>query len=98
MSQIKIIGIPPGEAPLDIRREWVGLSFPVVGDEARDMPAYGVITGTPIKTDGYVVETSVALNELKKKSPLAAAWWKANPYQTPGSCLIFDSWVCEVSA
>jgi hypothetical protein len=45
--RVRIIDVPPGEAPEDVRRAWVGLSLPLADGYAYPMmlPYYGVLTG-----------------------------------------------------
>ena len=95
MIKIKIVAVPPGEAPLQIREQWVDLVLPA--EKLRsDAELVGVLTGrTQQRTGGYSVETATAVHELEKKSPEAALWWKRN---LPGFCrhLVFDHDACVV--
>jgi hypothetical protein len=92
-STVRIIAVPPGEAPLWVREKWVGLELRVVGDPiprkfftygALSMPRsmlaqwWGVVRGRAEKTSGYVVESVVAVDVLAASSPEAAAWWREN--------------------
>jgi hypothetical protein len=45
--RVRIVAIPPGEAPEEVRRSWVGLSLPVATQFPGPvpMPYYGVLTG-----------------------------------------------------
>jgi hypothetical protein len=45
--RVRIIGVPPGEAPEEVRRAWVGLILPVVpsAHAPRHVPHYGVLSG-----------------------------------------------------
>jgi hypothetical protein len=45
--QIRIIGTPPGEAPLAIREAWIGVQLPLadVDGRARTLRTGGVLTG-----------------------------------------------------
>ena len=80
--RIRIIDIPPGEAPLEVREQWVGLELPLVGGDpyAMQLKTCGVLTGAsePEETVGYAVSIEDAVRVLEKKSPEAAAWWRSN--------------------
>lgn len=90
--QIRIVATPPGEAPLEVREKWVGLTLPVVAGhaQARSFVTSGVLTGPTSffsvlrdlvlgrlqKSEGYVVEAATAIELLAKQHPSAAEWWK----------------------
>ena len=108
--KIRIHDIPPGEAPEDVRKAWVGLELPTKGGISVFQTAQ-VISGpkSPLGRfiaqlfgrlrleKGYAVETIVAIEILKQKSPEAANWWIENtPHLLmPGKHLVFISSVCE---
>ena len=91
---IRIVAIPPGEAPIEVRKAWVGLELPLARGEtgARRMPIGGVLTGpkTAIgqlfklltfgydRARGYLVEAVVAIEILAEHAPDAAQWWSEN--------------------
>lgn len=92
--EIRIVDVPPGEAPEAIRRAWVGLILPLAPGETglREMTGAGVLTG-PRSLLGqlwylltgrgqrglnYVVRVDDALDALEERSPEAAAWWREN--------------------
>ena len=100
-TRIRIIAVPPGEAPLEIREQWVGLILPL----ADGMPGTwqlqttGVITGelSDEETIGYAVEFSEAMAALAETAPDAVKWWKTNTlylFEEEG-VLIFEQDVCE---
>ena len=100
-SQIRIVGVPPGEAPQSIREQWVGLVLPLAPDlsSACRTETYGVVSG---KKDeelaiGYVVEFEDAMAVLARKSPEAASWWREHTVHLicEGGALLFDEYVCE---
>lgn len=100
-SHVRIVRVPPGEAPETIRSQWVGLVLPIVrGPHAFQLEASGVLTGK--KEDdrviGYVVEVEIAVAILAKRSPEAASWWRANtPHLfTDATTFIFHEHVCEL--
>jgi hypothetical protein len=91
-TRIRILTIPPGEAPLSVRMAWVGLDLPL--DPRRVGRRLGLVSGvvsTPrgwwqcvvsLITGGYMVKTGYAVNALEAvnllqaKDPVAAAWWR----------------------
>ena len=90
---IRIIAAPPGEAPLWVRQQWVGLDLPVarysaggrfLGLGVLSMPRswlgqwLSVFRGRAELIAGYTVEALPAFGILGAKSPEAAAWWHQN--------------------
>ena len=88
---IRIVAIPPGEAPLWVREKWVGLHLPVAdGRGPREAYVSGALSaprnrllaftsrvlGNLSKQNGYPVYVRDAINELEKVAPDAAAWWR----------------------
>jgi hypothetical protein len=89
--QIRIIGVPPGEAPEWVRRAWVGLALPLAPGETgpRTLPGSGVLSGPRgcvaglahlllfrvIWQRGYVTDAARAVWLLAEHAPEAAAWW-----------------------
>jgi hypothetical protein len=94
---IRIISTPPGEAPEDIRRAWVGvrIPLPLFRERAGDYLSAGVITGPKSffelllalftgqlrKRHGYAVAVVEALMALEASHPAAAKWWRENAPQ-----------------
>ena len=92
--QIRIIAIPPGEAPPWVREQWVGLVLPLAQQsrEAHSRRVFGVLSGPRTffarwlavlrgragREKGYVVRVMDAISVLERKSPEAAAWWRTN--------------------
>ena len=95
MAKIKIISTPPGQAPLEIREQWVGITIPIV-DNISAIYQMGVLGGKPEDLGGYTVETNVAMQELEKKSPQAADWWRKNVILAFMPWLSFSRCVCEL--
>jgi hypothetical protein len=91
---IRIVDVPPGEAPELVRQGWVGLVLPLAEGETgpRVLPTCGVLTGPKSflgslwhllngrykRVYGYVVDAPLALEILAHHAPAAAAWWEAN--------------------
>jgi hypothetical protein len=98
--QIRIIATPPGEAPEEIRRAWVGLELPLANgqqqaqvyspEEVVSREAVGPVTG-------HAVEGRAAIQQLALASEDAAAWWydHAPHVLVEGYQFIFPDEVCQ---
>ena len=88
---VRIIAVPPGEAPLWVREKWVGLDLPVarysgkskfialgILSSPRSMLAQwlAVFRGRAELIAGYAVEALPAIDILARASPEAAGWWR----------------------
>lgn len=94
LKKIRIKSTPPGEAPNEIRRAWVGLEIPVPARFAgfRQSRGFGVLSGPKSRLGafvailfgrarqefGYIVDAQVAIDLLSLRSPAAADWWRQN--------------------
>jgi hypothetical protein len=93
-SFIRIVSVPPGEAPLWVREKWVGLELPLpYGDSGgRRAITSGVLSGPRNRLialwwalrgqldckSGYAVDANEAVRTLEGTAPEAAAWWRQN--------------------
>jgi hypothetical protein len=91
---IRIIATPPGEAPEEIRRAWIGVRLPllVFHKQAKDWRSAGVLTGPKSflarfsglfsgrfqRHHGYAVSVVEAISALEAANPAAAKWWREN--------------------
>ena len=90
---VRIVAVPPGEAPFWVRKKWVGLDLPVIRYAAhRKLLAFGVpsiprswsvqwtgvFRGHVELVAGYAVEAVPAVSILAKVSPDAAGWLREN--------------------
>lgn len=107
---IRITSVPPGEAPLAVREQWVGLILPLAKPGLRNSASFGVLSGPKTaegalsavrsgnvkRTIGYYVFGAAAVEILSKSSPAAARWWRDNvPSLTEQtSVLIFQQECC----
>ncbi len=89
---IRIIATPPGEAPEEIRRAWVGvrIPLPLFLGHAKDWRSAGVLTGPKSLLErlsalwsgrferrrGYAVSVTEAISALEAVHPGAATWWR----------------------
>jgi hypothetical protein len=89
---IRIVATPPGEAPEEVRREWVGLELPLAAGQTGPRPVLGGgvlsgprtllgklltrLTGRLKPHFGYVIDAPQALVLLAEKAPWAAQWWR----------------------
>lgn len=93
--KIKIIAVPPGQAPLEIREKWVGLVLPIAENVPKIGVETGIFGGEPENTGGYKVKTEAAISELEIYSPNAAAWWRQYVDLRRMPWLVFKREVCE---
>ena len=93
-SHVRIVRVPPGEAPFWVRERWVGLTLPLAeGDRGpRDTFTSGVLSGPRNRLlalwwalrgrlkrkSGYAVDAVEAVRILEQTAPEAAAWWRNN--------------------
>jgi hypothetical protein len=100
VAMLRIVQVPPGEAPEEIRRAWVGIELPLTkaNAEPRRVDSTGAVTLalTGIAT-GYVVDGRKAVQALEPIAPEAALWWRKNaPHVVrSGYQLLFPVNVCE---
>lgn len=89
---LRIDAVPPGEAPLWVREQWVGLTLPLaqrgrapmhhltsgVVSGPKDFGTFllAMATGKLRRETGYRVVAHVAVDELAAHSPDASAWWR----------------------
>ena len=92
--KVRIIQVPPGEAPLWVREKWVGLVLPLAQRSINPLTrsTFGVLsgprnflaavvgcfTGRYNRESGFVVSVLPALQVLELASPEAASWWRTN--------------------
>jgi hypothetical protein len=95
VSFIRIISIPPGEAPERVRKEWVGLELPL-SENVPPGVEVGALGGPPENSGGYPVDTAIAMKALRVRSRAAAEWWEDNVTLTSVSHLVFDKAVCQL--
>ncbi len=105
MGAIKIVAVPSGEAPLQVREAWVGIVLPLALPEKRQGLNTGVLTGPKMpltrllwhltgrysQTVGYLVESAVAISILSQQHPSAAQWRQQNTpeFLKPGRLFMF---------
>lgn len=91
---LHIKSVPPGEAPLWVREQWVGLLLPLAQRKSTPVSflTFGVLSGPKgflsciaalvsgkmVRQSGYAIEALAAVSLLEGRSPEAAAWWRAS--------------------
>ena len=100
VAHLRIVQTPPGEAPEEIRRAWVGAELPLRRHEIEPgahmsegiLSRNGLVTAT-----GYSVDGRAAIKVLASHAPEAAAWWRKNaPHVLErGYRFLFSPEVCE---
>jgi len=94
--RIRIVKTPPGQAPLWVREQWVGLEL-LIDEEAtcgNHTTQRGILGGKAENLGGFSIETNHALGVLYKKSRDAAAWFVS--YALLGTHLVFNRDCCQV--
>jgi hypothetical protein len=92
--KVRIVDVPPGEAPEWVRKQWVGLVLPLADGEkgARSVRTWSVLTGPQTlpaylwrlctgkytRTYGFVVDARRAWEILADHAPDAAQWWRTH--------------------
>ncbi len=99
-QMIEFIGVPPGYAPENIRKMWVGLMVPTLGRESAELAPhlahFGLRDGVA-NAGGYRVLVRDALEALKKADKTLAFDYWCELYE-PDAVLVFKAEVCrEVS-
>lgn len=100
-KRIRIVTTPPGEAPEEIRKQWVGAEIPILNKQSSECFPVGVLEGDPDSPDldGYVVRTDEAIRALRGRDEAELWWsdWRQNhPVGTTSDVLIFAKDVCEL--
>lgn len=98
MPNVRFTGVPPGQAPDWVRKEWVGVEVPIIEGPPEPGLLMGVRGGRPDPRSlgGYHVSAVDAFAALRVKSPEAAEWWDENFPAAPGRELVFARDVCEL--
>ncbi|AUN32204.1 hypothetical protein [Niveispirillum cyanobacteriorum] len=93
LPAVRIVAVPPGEAPLWVREAWVGLELPLVrylssrkflcagvlsGSRSRFGWLWDLLRGRTETITGYMIDAALAVDILCASSPAAAAWWREN--------------------
>lgn len=75
--RIEIISTPSGQAPLEVRKNWVGCQFIARKNLAKGIQM-GIFGGQIDRQNlnGYEVDTDHAIEVLEQKNPESAQWWK----------------------
>jgi len=84
-GRIKIVKIPGGEAPDEVRAAWVGLVLPCYPIACR-APRIGVLSGKQRLAEGQwsaLVPQEDAIEILGRHKPFAAEWWHEAGFPHP---------------
>ena len=92
--RVRIVAVPPGDAPAWVREKWVGLELPLAqsSTEASRSRTADVLSGPKSflgvlatllrggyqQRSGFKVDVMQALEVLEIRSPDAAQWWRTN--------------------
>ncbi len=94
-ERIRIVSVPSGEAPLEVRKAWVGLELPIK-EAYPHMQVTDVVSGKPRTLDiGYVVDFMKAMQILAAHDVAAHLWWFQRAGDDPENrTLVFDDACC----
>ena len=97
---IKIVKVPAGEAPENIRRAWIGLTLPcgsICGYPNQEAER-GVVTREKTQQNrrGFQVSQLLAIAILAKHAPSAAQWWRSQGYPKPAEFFHFGADEAEI--
>jgi hypothetical protein len=88
---IKIISVPPGDAPDFVRRHWLGKILHAI--DKSDVGTWGVMSGEEQgEHECYRVFVDQALESLP---PSIAEWWRTYCPHMIGRVFAFDSCCCQ---
>ncbi len=90
--RIKIVGIPSGSAPEEMRQCWVGIEMESIGQGEVGDKELLVRKGN---LGGYKVFGEVAFQALKTYDKEAYDWWEENYPEYKRRTLTFRTEICE---
>jgi hypothetical protein len=103
IGKVRFIDAPKGEAPLEIRRCWVGLEVPCFCYQDQpsfdpDDGSFGVIGKEKQKFEPcYIINQGLAIEELARVHPHAAEFWNNIGFpQSPFAVFSFNEGCVEV--
>jgi hypothetical protein len=93
---VLIVATPPGIAPEEVRKAWIGIVLPVLGRETADLIAARKAEGFLSDNAGYVVTGPKALEALERHNKEAWEWWVIHfPRLLTEGVLAFEQTVCQ---
>lgn len=94
---MRITSAPVGQAPLEIREQWIGVEIPFLEVGMPAGSAHGVLNGETVKPyKAFTVDQTEAIDALRKKSPEAASWWESMGFPKKGGQFTFNAECAEV--
>lgn len=90
-GRIRIIKLPDGEAPKEIRKAWIGQTLPCSPILGWIRSEHGVLSKkeTPERY-GFTVPQVAAIKILSGSDPQAVAYWKSNGFPQLGQYFVFE--------
>ena len=94
---IRIIAVPAGEAPLEVREKWIGVEIPDASYDPISRGAREVVSGAPVAPQAcFCVLQKDALMALAQKSEAAAGWWVKAGFPKHEECFSFRKDEAEI--
>ena len=110
-TRIRIVRVPSGDAPGEVREAWVGVELPLLRPGLYKAKVNGLLSPTRGRFEdwirrrlgitksrvGYLVEAGPAVEELSRHNPSAARWFRETVPQLlePGKLFVFEVEVCR---
>ncbi len=110
-TRILIVRVPAGDAPVEVRKAWVGVELPLHATGLRKAKVAGLLEppwgrlatwlrrlpGVGRAKVGYAVAAGLAVEELARRNPAAARWFRENvPHLLgPGRLFVFAPEECR---
>lgn len=110
-TRILIVRVPAGDAPVEVRKAWVGVELPLHAPGLRKAKVAGLLEppwgrlatwlrrlpGVGRAKVGYAVAAGLAVEELARRTPAAARWSRENvPHLLgPGRLFVFAPEECR---
>jgi hypothetical protein len=110
-TRIRIVRVPTGDAPDEVREAWVGVELPLHRPGLYKSKVHGLLSPTRGRFDnwircrlgitksrvGYLVAAAPAVDELSRHNPSAARWFRETvPHLLgPGKLFVFAAEECR---
>ena len=110
-GSIRIVDLPPGKAPVEIRSKWIGVELPIAPADMHQTYMASLLTSPKcylgifvasrendfLANGAYFVSGPDALEILATTTPETAKWWRKNAphFQKAHCAFLFSAACCE---